>query len=163
MAKDNIFTRVKIRLERAVKGVSYLAHAKEAADRVRTRTRTGSGVEGGKRGGGKYSFKAQAPLSAKYVKWRKKSSKLNKMKTTPTKNNLTLTGQLLDSIVGKANGSTMYIEMKDNRNDGVNNTDIIRYQSKLGRDFFELTDKEVKGLKNSIKKDLIKSLRKTRK
>lgn len=157
-----VIGRILFNIERLVKGYSMKKISEEAANQIRKRTRLGFGVKGGERGGTKINFKIEAPHTDKYKKFRKKNKAKLSPATAPGKNNLTLSGQLLDSIAGKATKNVATIFFKEDRNDGVANSDIVEGQAKQGRTFFELTDKELKGLQNQIKKDLIKSLRKKR-
>lgn len=157
MANNRVFDNILLRINGIIGRFSLRPYAKDAAERVRIRTRLGYGVQDGERGGKRERLK---PLKPDYRIFRKKSKKTNRKLTTPAKSNLTLTGQLLDAIRGRVRGKTIEVYFKENRNDGVKNTDIRKGQAEQGRDFFELTDKEVKGLRNQIKKDLIKLLRK---
>jgi hypothetical protein len=154
---SNVFDRIFKKIEKVVNRFGLNDYADETAERVRRRVRLGGGVEDTKRGGARTKLKQ---LSPKYKKARKRSKKLNKTKTKPNKSNLTFTGQLLDAIKGRSRGKKIVLEFKENRDDGLKNSDIAGYVKDQGRDFFELTDKEIKGLRNSIKKDLIKKLRK---
>jgi len=153
---DIIFNRLIAKVKYIIQAADLNPIAKDAADRVKKRTRLGYGVKN--RGDKKDKLKALT--STAYKKHRKKSADLNRQYTKPNKSNLTFTGQLLDAITGRARGKKIEVYMKEDRDDGEKNSDIVGYQSDQGRDFFELTDKEIKGLRNQLKKDLIKLLRK---
>ena len=155
MAKKIILDILK-RVENVAKGLPLRPHAKDIEERIRRRTRVGQGLAETKRGAKQQKLKG---LSDKYKQKRKQNKTKLSSNTKPGKSNLTLTGQLLDSISSRVNGNTMIIEMKEGRNDGAKNSDIIKGQSKQGRDFFELSDKELRGLQNDIKKDLIKRIK----
>lgn len=154
---SKVFRRIAQRIERVVRGVSLKPYAKDTAERIRRRTRTGQGLQETKRGAKRKKLKK---LSDKYKVFRRKNKREISKNTKPSKSNLTLTGQLLDSIVGRARGTKIIVEFLEKRKDGLKNRDIARYQSEQGRDFFELSDKELRGLQNDIKKDLIKRLKK---
>lgn len=158
--KNNFFEKFLKKIKVKIDKFDLDPIAKEAANTIKKRTRLGHGVKDGERGGAKKRLKDQKPLTDDYKKFRKKSKKLNKKVTSANKENLTLTGQLLDSIRGKQKGKTIEIDVVNNRNDGKKNSDIISWQKDQGRDFFELTDKEVKRLRNQLKKDLIKNIKK---
>ena len=147
------FRQIQIRIQRIIKGFSMRKIADEAADRIRVRTRLGFGVKNGVRGGKRVKLKRLT--SEQYKKFRKRFRGLSGQ-TTPKRSNLTLTGELLDSIISRFRGNKAMLEFK---NPERNNT-IVEGQADMGRHFFELTDKEVKGLQNQIKRDLIKQLRK---
>ena len=151
-----VFERILKKVNSVVNGVDLSKIAQDAEDRIRTRTRLGYGVEGGERGGSRVKLKA---LSEKYVNQRKKQKSFNRSLTTAKKSNLTRTGQLLDSIRSRVIGKKIELFFTERRKDGVKNKDLVEWQSEKGRDFFELTNKEITGLRNQLKKDLIKALR----
>jgi len=155
MAKKNVFRSILLGIERTIKGYSLRDVADSAADRIRKRTRLGYGVQDGKRGNPREKLKE---LSEEYVKYRR--GRINRAVARPKKSNLSFTGKLLDALYGKVINGKAVVQVKENRKDGVKNRDIIKGQAEQGRHFFELTDKEVKGLRSEIKKDLIKALRK---
>jgi hypothetical protein len=146
------------KIKKSINRVDFNGHAENAAETIKIRTRLGGGVSGGKRGGTRYALKSIG-RTEKYNNFRKKTKKLNKTVTTPAKHNLTLTGQLLDSLYGQARGSKMFVKLKPDRDDGKKNDEIAKYQEDLGRYFFELTNKELKRLRSNIKQDLIKQIK----
>ena len=128
---------------------------KEMADRIRVRTRTGKGVD---------SMGADAKplkrLKDSYRKVRKNSPDLNRSLTSNVKSNLTFTGQLLDSIQGDAiNERQFIITLKENRNDGIKNADLTRWQEEKGRKFFYFSRAEIKAIYNKINQFLRKELK----
>ena len=153
----SIFDKILAKVKKVIKVVNLKPIADDAADRIKKRTRLGYGVKDGERGGPRVKLKG---LSNSYKKQRKKYLDINKKYTTANKSNLTKTGQLLDSLIGKVSNKKIIIKLKENRDDGEKNKDIVDWQSSKGRDFFELTDKEIKGLRSQLKKDLIKLLKK---
>lgn len=154
-----LFANIVKKVERASGGLNLDPYAKEYADRIKRRTRLGNGLDETKRGAKRKKLKK---LSEKYKKKRKRNKSELSSETSPSKSNLTYSGQLLDSITGKGDKKKIQIFIEENRNDGVKNKDILKGQSKQGRDFFELSDKELKSLQNSIKNDLIKSIKKNK-
>jgi len=150
---DNILSKIR----KTINGVDLKPHAKNAAEQIRKRTRIESGLSETERGSKKKKLKK---LSPKYKTARAKSDKLNKGLTKPNKSNLTFTGQLLDSLRGSAQRKSIVIDFKENRSDGKKNVDIMNYQKDQDRHFFELTDKEVKGLQRALKADLINNIKK---
>ena len=155
MAKK-VLSIILDRIERAVKTVPLRPHAKDIEERIRRRTRVGQGLAETQRGAKQKKLKA---LSDKYKKARKKNKAKLSSNTKPAKSNLTSTGQLLDAITGRVSGNTIILDLKEGRDDGVKNKDIVGWQRKQGRDFFEVSDKELRGLQSNIKKDLIKRLK----
>ena len=68
-------------------------------------------------------------------------------KTTPGKSNLTLTGQLLDSLRGFVTGPGRgEIRPVGLRSDGLSNEDVARFVDEAGRPFLHLSDNEIKQL-----------------
>lgn len=129
--------------------------AQDTANRIKIRTRTGKGVK--VTGADPEPLKA---LSAKYKNYRRKTDKLNRSSTTPGKSNLTFTGQLLDSIYGDSiNERSFFISIKEDRNDGVKNSDIVEGQEKQGRKFFYFSRAEIKSIYNAINNFLRKEFK----
>lgn len=128
---------------------NYLRELGEiAADMVRLRTRLGYGVQS--TGEPREKLK---PLSENYKKQRKKMD-LNE-NTSPSKSNLTRTGQLLSSIgVKSITGNQVVIGPQGSRDDGKDNSEIAQYVSEQGRPFNNLSDVELKRLKERVRKDL---------
>lgn len=158
--KSKVLDKILGKINKIVNGVNLKPYAKETAERITRRTRTGQGLKETERGSKRESLKNQRDLTIEYKKARKKSPRLNRKLTSPSKNNLTHTGQMLDSIRGTAQGKNIVIDMKENRDDGKTNKDIMNYQQDQGRHFFELSNKEVKDLRDQLKKDLIKNIKK---
>lgn len=158
----NVFDKIRMRIENVLRGYDLGPHSKDAAERIKKRTRLGYGVEGGVRGGQRERL---GKLSDSYIATRKKARRSGKLSsaTSPKRSNLTFTGQLLDSLRGMVKGNKIIVYLKKNRDDGKTNPQVAGYVENGGRPFFELTDKEVKGLRNNIKKDLIKTLRRKNK
>ena len=105
---------------------------KELAQTVKTRTRKGFGVD---QTGGR--SKRLTKLSKPYKKERKGLQSRGKLssETSPTKSNLTKSGELLDSIKGegKRGEARIYI---DGRN--LNNKKAAQDQEQVGRKFMNL-------------------------
>jgi hypothetical protein len=152
---EAVFSNIERRIKGLVKQIRLKDYGEDAVNRIQKRTRLGYGVENGKRGAPRYKL---PKLSEPYKKQRKKK-KLDSS-TSASKSNLTLTGQLLRSLISKVTGRKIILTITENRTDGIKNSDLVKWQSEKGRDFFELTDKEVKGLRNQLKKDLIKLIKK---
>lgn len=75
--------------------------------------------------------------------------------TTPSKSNLTRSGQLLDSIaVQSAAQGHAEVGPTGMRDDGKSNADIAKWQEEKGRPFNHLSNVEVKRIKETIQKDL---------
>lgn len=113
-----------------------------AADRIKVRTRLGNN---------RFRSPLKA-LSPGYKIYRQKYPYLYDQ-TTPSKSNLTLTGQLLDSMDVKSDKPNSFtIFFKENRHyltsnsigaSNVTNSDIVSHQLKQGRDFFGFSDAEL--------------------
>lgn len=129
----------------------------EAADRIRTRTRLGKGVD--ERGGDPFPLKA---LSPGYKEFRKKKKagpgKLSQF-TSPGKSNLTFTGQLLDSIrVISQGAASVVIALYGGRKGGGTNKEVGGYVSEA-RPFLNLSKAELNGLARTIRQRIDASLK----
>ena len=155
----NVFDKILDQVKRISRGYNMRHIAEDAAERIKRRTRLGYGVKDGRRSGKRERLKE---TKESYRKARARDKKRGRLSSTTTvkKSNLTRTGQLLASIRGRSSGTAAIIETKGGRDDGRSNSEVAGYVAENGRPFFELTDKELKGLRNTIKKDLIKRLRK---
>lgn len=92
----------------------------------------------------------------KFVEFKIKRPRLGE-RGSPGRSNLTLTGQMLDSIDYKVtkNGITIFIPDSFREGTHLTNADVARFVTEQGRPFFELTDKEV----TSVQKTIINKLR----
>jgi hypothetical protein len=113
---------------------------------IMRRTRLGKGVsEGGE-------LDSLKPLSAEYIKFRKKHASELSQLTSVKKSNLTASGQLLSSIQGNRQGSKFVFTFKDARTKTVfggsslTNGKVAEYVRKGGRRFFDLSKSERAGL-----------------
>lgn len=130
-----------------------------AASMVKTRTQLGYSVD--KPGAPKKKFAPLKPSTIKQRKKLKKGQALNE-NTSPTKSNLTRTGQLLSSIgVEKVEDTVVTVSPRGTRNDGYTNEEIAKFaadgdpkRDRAKRPFVSLSDIEVKRLKERIRKDL---------
>jgi hypothetical protein len=130
------------------------ASMKDLAESVREdivkRVRLGSGVD--KSGGKAQKLK---PLSAPYVKWRRRNkSSLSKF-TSPKKSNLTKTGHMLDNLEAKAKLDKITLFFSD---DFANQK--AGWVSKL-RPFLYLTDLEEKRLVERINQKIRELIKKS--
>lgn len=100
------------------------------------RTRDGKGVK--RPGSSPYRLK---PLSASYIAFRRKNRSALSPFTSPSKSNLTFTGQLLNSLVLKKGATTITITPSGIRDDGKSNAEVARRVSKA-RPFLALSKGE---------------------
>ena len=153
---ENLRKEIKSAVENAFSQKLMKTLGEDMAERIRVRTRTGKGVD---RTGGETTALKRL-MSEPYKKRRRKSPDLDRGKTSPAKSNLTFTGQLLDSIKGGAiNARQFFIEILEQRNDGVKNSDIVDGQEDQGRKFFYFSSAEIKGIYNRINAFLRKELK----
>lgn len=129
-------------------------YASILADLIRVRTRLGYGAK--TEGGPKGKFRE---LSKAYKKQRKKKGVAST--TSANKSNLTNTGKMLDSLKGKGTGETtgeVYIADKQREEvAGYHETGTDKMPS---RPFMHVDAATKKKLTDSIRRDLIKQLRK---
>lgn len=96
------------------------------------------------------------PLSPEYIKMRKRLASDLSTLTTPKKSNLTASGQLLSSIQGTRQGTKFVFRFKESRaktafgGSSVTNSEIVGYQRKQGRRFFDLSKTERQGLERKV-------------
>lgn len=135
-----------------------------AADMIRTRTRLGSSVRGDGEAktplkplsdsykafrAGKIAFFTKAGIVRSYVP--DHGPELSSF-TTPTKSNLTLTGQMLDSLnITSVARNEVKIEPSGVRKDGKNtNAEVAGYCAEQGRPFNFLSNVEKKRMQEMI-------------
>lgn len=121
---------------------------KDVVEIIKKRTRLGYGCseEGNK--------ERLEPLSPSYVKTRKDWKKTGHLSsaTSPAKSNLTLTGEMIDSLESSANNEgELFIELSDDfsRRKAI-------WNSEMGRPFMGLTKQEEKRVTDLIKDKVAK-------
>jgi hypothetical protein len=128
--------------------MNFLLEGKDSIpDIIKRRTRLGRGVNDG---GGLDKLK---PLSDKY-KNRRKNIALSG-ETKPNKSNLTLTGEMLNSIIGSIRGTIASFTFK-----GDENNKKAGWAEEGGRPFFKLSESEKNGISRKIASVIRKALRK---
>ena len=131
MSSARQFANIIKKLEKTVEETISKAALKDvgvfARDLVVKRTRLGYGVQKDLA-----SKKRLAKLSPRYVKRRKMFDELSE-NTSPSRSNLTLTGQMLDSITVKVSKGSFEIKPTGKRRDGKRNADIAQYNEDGGR------------------------------
>ena len=114
--------------------------AKDLVEYIKLRTREeGDGTKG-----------KLDPLSKKYIEYRAKKSNRLHPDTTPSKSNLTATGQMLDALRGRAAGGKVTVDIKPNtrrkelsgKRSGLNNNQVRQYVEDAGREFLKLSPEE---------------------
>jgi len=108
--------------------------------RVRAETRKGKDLS---RDG-----ETQPPLSTKYIAARERmtangSVKVDKTFFSPKRSNLTLTGQMLDSLSGlvKSKARSVEVFVEGRRDDGLTNQAVAKDLKSMGRTFLGLDEK----------------------
>jgi hypothetical protein len=145
-------------IETVVQRQNFKKYMDKAADLIKVRTRLGYGVKKNE------DAKTRLDdLSPEYVKQRQRMRRAGTLseKTNPKKSNLTKTGQMLDNIVGVADGDAEgHIEFKGSRSDSnLTNAELAEEMNKT-RPFFKLSNLEVKQLTDAIRKDLLAEVNK---
>jgi hypothetical protein len=163
------------KVSRAVKEIKKPANMKkfgdEAAEIIRRRTRLGYGA---KENAEREKLK---PLSDSYKAQRagkiafatgphgvypyKPEQKPNlHPHTTPTRSNLTNTGQMLDSLGStKVKEGSVTVDVQGQRKDGLSNKQVAEYVSLQGREFNNLTPKEQRQIEQIIEREIKKIVR----
>lgn len=157
---ENIRNKTQASIDKALTGTFLAALAKIVSNSIKLRTRLGKGLDG--EGG---TLSPLKKLSSRYKAQRerfKKSGDLDNT-TTPSKSNLTKTGQLLRSIFGRVKGKTVEIYIKDDRNDGVSNNDIVKWQAEdQDRPFFYISKNERRQIQRLVRKKILQNLKSRR-
>jgi hypothetical protein len=164
IAFGNIVKRIQNTLEQAVEPASLKPLARDAIAIIQRRTLLGYGALPSKVKtqvgditiGVKYKL---PPLSAQYIKFRKKYKQLSG-KTSARKSNLTLTGALLESIgilksVKIRGYGLITIAPIGQHGKGLSNVTLASYLSKQkypGRHFMELTEAEFNQILRNYRK-----------
>lgn len=120
-----------------------------AAEKIKKRTRLGYSVA--KDGGTKKGLNKLAGTTIK----RRRASTLHG-DTAPTKSNLTMTGQLLDSIqvVSESQGVVKIGPIGDRSDSDLSNDEVGVYVTMAGRPFNHLSKAEIKDIQNELRKSL---------
>lgn len=140
------------------------SYSKNAARDVKARTRSGKGVNN--LGGNELQLKPLKLTTIEVRKGLQKAGNLN-FNTTPTKSNVTRSGQLTDGILGISPGKAKgKIFLRDNRArhiDNKSNHDVATELEMGGRKFFNLSRNEVlsivKDYSLTLKTELTKLLK----
>lgn len=150
-------------LKDLTKAINMRSLGREAAEMIRLRTRLGYGVASDAKPRRKLkplssSYKAQRKGEVAFFTKNKKvipyepdrAPRLSR-ETSPTKSNLTFTGQMLDSIdVITAKQGEVLVGPSGERDDGKSNQEIAGYVAEAGRPFNHLSDIETKRMTELI-------------
>jgi phage gpG-like protein len=126
--------------------------ASKTTKNVQTRTRKGFGVDTD----GSKATKLEG-LSESYKKQRKRLRKQGKLDSTtsPSKSNLTKSGDMLKDITYKTTENTATIFIGNNK--GVKKA---KYQDKVGRKFMNLSKNEIKEIEDIVDEKIQKDIKK---
>lgn len=116
--------------------------AKKLAEQIKIRTRLGMGLS--QAGGEPTKLK---PLTDPYKKARKKKNLYTD--TTPSKSNLTLTGAMLNDIVGTATQDTITIDMGS-----ALSKDKVDWNKLNGREFLNISRVQIERVSNDLEQIL---------
>jgi len=135
-------------------------YMKVLASDIRIRTRLGYNAL--KSGGKRTKLKPLKPSTKKGREYLKRRGGLSGL-TKPARSNLTRTEQMLNALrgLGKGTGKGVVEVKASGRSDSKEtNAAVAGYAEDHGRPFLNLTSKEVKELKQNIKKDIVKQFKK---
>lgn len=138
----NLMKRITDAVKASIAPPATRPVAMEAIDIIVKRTRLGYGVRRN------YGVKEKFPtLSARYMSFRRTYRKLSST-TSPRKSNLTLTGQLLESIdIIKITPGKLVIGATKTRLGGLRNEDLVNFlQERHDRYFLRISSLEYKQL-----------------
>lgn len=136
--------------------------AKETAGQIKKRTQLKKGVSSSG------SLTPLKGLSEGYKKQRRRFRGGLDGNTSPNKSNLTATGQMLNALRGLYKNRSIQIDFSTESRgpdfrgyrSRAKNSDIVGYQEKQGRRFFDLSDSELNGLRRKIANRIRKLLEK---
>lgn len=125
---------------------------------IQKRTRSGKGLDKDAQGVGGAGLTNLKPLSEMYREARKKM--ILGPFASANRSNLTMSGELLESIIYKIVGRDVVIEVENSdRGDGLTNKQLAKYVTDQGRPFFGLSTTEGKILDNFIRRLIRERLR----
>lgn len=134
--------RLQTAINKAFSTQELSSLAEEIIKDIKLRTKLGKGVMAD--GGAVVKLK---PLSESYKKQRKKLKQSGELSpdTTPSKSNLTKTGEMLDSLVFKIQDQTITIKPADTWNGNK-----IAWNEEMGRYFFYISKPQYQKIKNKL-------------
>ena len=163
---DKLILDLKNLYGHAISRKQMVEIGKFASELIRKRTRLGKGVEN--EGDEAKSLRSMRQHKKSYTNYRKRLKKKEKLhpKTSPGKHNLTLTGQLLDSIgVVKSYKALVKIGPDGYRDDDEANLKIANIVQSRGWIFMNLSKAEQEKIRRFYNKtflDLLKQFRRRR-
>lgn len=147
---------VQAALELATSAAVKREIAEDFAEQIRQRTRKGKGVS--KAGGPENNLKKLLPSTIAARKRKAKKGDLHP-ETSPSKSNLTDTGQMLDSLKGRAINDLIELSFSGKRKkSAVTNSEVAVYQEATGRRFFNLSNLDIKRLTNIMSDKLTRAV-----
>ena len=144
-------------IEKTLQAANFDYLIQEIPEQIQRRTRLGTGVDPASKKNSKLDR-----LSELYEKRRESFKKKGILAstTTPKKSNLTLTGQMLNAIIGMKESATRFVfTFNPQRDDGKSNLDIARWVQENGRNFFRLSSSEVKQFERKIAKTINQAIK----
>ena len=148
-----VVKKVRKGLERSVSKRAMQEIGNLAVQIIRERTRDGKGVQ--RPDGNRTKLK---PLSPQYIEFRKRFGNLSPF-TSPGRSNLTLTGQMLDSIkVVRTSQGKAVVRPSGIREDGKRNADVARWVSRE-RPFLNLARSEIRLITDEVRRFINAGLR----
>lgn len=160
MAKDIKFLKADLQkfIESIVTKQMKLEWAQLVADTIYKRTKSGKGLTQNKVSIGGNSLKKIEELSPAYTQYR--ARRILGPFASPKRSNLTLSGELLESIIAKMRGNDAIVEIEDvMHGSGINMRELAGHVSDKGRPFFGLADNEAKTLENYVKRKIRDKIR----
>lgn len=158
LAMDKAFANLEKAADTIARPDNMRRYGKMAAEFMKLRTRLGYGVA--ETGARRERLKA---LKDTYIERRKRDKEDGTLseRTTPSKSNLTRTGQMLDSIeVTDAKKARVVVgPTGDRSNSDLSNADVAGFVAKAGRAFLNLSDLELRKLKNQVRQDFKRFLK----
>lgn len=138
-------------------GSKIKKYADQSVDIIYKRTKSGKGVTDDQSNAA--SIKSLKTLSPGYKEQRKTRKGKKGDFFSPNRSNLTLTGQMLDSIKSKVSDGKITVSLSGTRDDGQTNKEVGEFVSENGRPFLNLAVEEKQILLRKIETDLIKFVR----
>jgi len=145
---SRVITSIRRTLDVSISNRAMRAIGREAVVIIKRRTRLGYGVVGGLFGN-RQSLRTMKPHTPQYQEYRRRHRRELFHETSPRKQNLTFTGELLNSLKVKRtrkNRALLGFPKKRHKKSGELLTKIAQKQHDAGRTFMFLTKKETNQL-----------------
>jgi hypothetical protein len=153
---EKILRKQLEKLNKGLQRIELRAYVDQLPKTIKQRTRQGKGLDDDN------DIIKLPPIKKSTIKSREYAQRRGDLdeRTKPKKSNLTMTGQLVDSLFARQiRNDTVRLSLNDSRNDGKGNNKIKKYQEDSGRKFFGAANEELKKLNERIEKQITRLIK----